>query len=92
VVVSGGGVLSQIGGRPRISPTLDYPARCPLAEPRSAPFMVPVLLTLSRLGLVPNVVPSLEVALASLRRRGMRCSGQEARRRPWLGSSGGRFR
>ncbi len=68
VVVSSGGALAALAaeaGFTRLPVTADLPAsRCALGA-----LAVPLLTVLARLGILPDVVPSLDAALASLRRR-----------------------
>ncbi len=68
VVVSGGGALAGLAEGPDLT-TFVVPADLPASRTALGALAVPVLLTLSRLGIVPDARPSLERALTSLRRR-----------------------
>jgi glucose/mannose-6-phosphate isomerase len=68
VVVSGGGSLSTMAAASGLT-RFDVPPGLPAARTALGALAVPVLLTLSRLGLVADVGPSLERALAAVRRR-----------------------
>jgi len=68
VVVSGGGLLSELAAASDLTHfgvTPDLPA----ARTALGGLAIPVLMTLSRLGIVPDVVPSLDAALTALQRR-----------------------
>jgi glucose/mannose-6-phosphate isomerase len=68
VVVSGGGALSKLATASGLT-RFEVPPGLPAARTALGALAVPALLTLSRLGLVADVGPSLERALVALRRR-----------------------
>jgi glucose/mannose-6-phosphate isomerase len=68
IVVSAGGALSDMAVQSGFT-HFEVPADLPAPRTALGALAVPVLLTLSRLGLVPDVTPSLEDAMTSLRRR-----------------------
>jgi glucose/mannose-6-phosphate isomerase len=68
VVVSGAGVLSEIAADSDLT-RFDVPAGLPAARTALGALIVPVLLTLSRLGILPDVSAALERTVASLARR-----------------------
>ena len=68
VVVSGGGALSEEARRSNL-PLFPLPLVLPAARTAWGASVVPLLLTLSHLGLLPDPSPSLSAAIAALRRR-----------------------
>jgi len=68
VIVSGGGALSEMAASSDF-PMFVIPAGLPASRTALGALAIPVLATLSRLGIVADVGPSLHVALSSLQRR-----------------------
>jgi glucose/mannose-6-phosphate isomerase len=68
VVVSGGGALATIASAADL-PRFDVAAGLPAARTALGALMMPVLMTLARLGVVPDIAPTLDDLLSSLRRR-----------------------
>jgi glucose/mannose-6-phosphate isomerase len=68
VVISGGGALSKLAASSGL-PAFTLPAEVTAARTSVGAQSIPVLATLSRLGIVADVGPALQVALTSLRRR-----------------------
>jgi glucose/mannose-6-phosphate isomerase len=68
VVVSGGGPLVEMAAAAELT-RFDVAPGLPACRAALGGLAVPVLLTLSRLGIVPDVAPSLSAAFASLQRR-----------------------
>ncbi len=68
VIVSGGGELARMAITSDLT-LFGVPTDLPAARVALGSLAVPVLLTLSRIGIVPAVRPSLEAAFSSLQRR-----------------------
>jgi glucose/mannose-6-phosphate isomerase len=68
VVVSGGGALAGMASASDFT-LFDVTADLPAARTALGALTMPVLLTLSRLGIVPDIAPTLDAGLPSLRRR-----------------------
>jgi glucose/mannose-6-phosphate isomerase len=68
VVVSGGGALTELALESDL-PLFGLPAGLPASRTAWGATVVPLLLTLSHLGLLPDPTPSLTAAASSLRRR-----------------------
>jgi glucose/mannose-6-phosphate isomerase len=68
VVVSGDGELAKTAKASGLT-LFPVPADLPAARAALGALSVPVLMTLERLGIVPEVVPTLEASLAALQRR-----------------------
>jgi glucose/mannose-6-phosphate isomerase len=68
VIVSGGGTLAGMARASDLT-LIGVPTDLPAARTALGSLAVPVLLTLSRLGIIPDVGPSLDAALSSLQRR-----------------------
>jgi glucose/mannose-6-phosphate isomerase len=68
VTVSGGGALASLATT-LDQPRFRVPTTLPAARTALGSLAIPVLLTLSRLGVIPDVGPSLAAALSALQRR-----------------------
>jgi glucose/mannose-6-phosphate isomerase len=68
VVVAGGGALAEMAQGSGL-PLFGLPAGSPTGGTALAALAVPVLMTLSHLGIVPEVAPSLQAGFTSLQRR-----------------------
>ncbi len=68
VTVSAGGALARMAESSGLL-RFGLPLGLPAGRTALGPLAIPVLLTLSRLGLLPDVAPLLDAAFASLRRR-----------------------
>jgi glucose/mannose-6-phosphate isomerase len=68
VVISGDGALAEMGASMEV-PVFSLPGGLPAARPALGALAIPVLATLSRLGIVADVGPALQIALASLQLR-----------------------
>jgi glucose/mannose-6-phosphate isomerase len=68
VIVSGGGALARLAASADLV-RFGLPIDLPAARTALGSLVIPVLLTLSRLGILPDVAPHLDAAFSSLRRR-----------------------